>query len=234
MWGLIYKDMQLMKKDLLFGVLGVMFFSFPFIFAYTTDEFDAFILFIVIFEVCCIFFIISNVQSGIYSHDEYALWKNYIKCAPNGNRRQISAKYVINLGISVFGLVWCVICNVVINVIAEEKQYISAIYCIVFIGQIILNAIEMPFLIRFGEKQGKVVKILMFSVIAFVAVVYLLFGDLPKVNGAEEMVNYMVDIYYDLEAYNGKILKVLCGIAPCSLVLYYLSYKVSVKLTKYC
>ena len=48
MWGLIYKDMQLMKKDLLFGVLGVMFFSVPFIFAYTTDEFDAFILFIVI------------------------------------------------------------------------------------------------------------------------------------------------------------------------------------------
>ena len=233
MFGLIYKDMVIMKKDLMLGLLGVMFFSLPLLAAYSTDEFDAFILFVALFELACVFFIISNVQSGIYSHDESSLWQNYIKCAPKGMKRQILSKYIITLALSSFGLVWCIICNFLINIISGEKQYLSAIYVFLFISQILINSLEMPFVIYFGEKQGKVVKILMASLIGFVVLVYFLFGDLPKVNGVEEMVNYVVNLYYDADVYNVKALEKLLMVMPVALVMYYLSYVVAVRVTRY-
>ena len=91
----------------------------------------------------------------------------------------------------------------------------------------------MPFVIYFGEKQGKVVKILVATFIGFVVLVYFLFGDLPNVNGVEEMVNYVVNLYYDADVYNVKALGKLLMVLPVALVVYYLSYKVAVRVTKY-
>ena len=91
----------------------------------------------------------------------------------------------------------------------------------------------MPFVIYFGEKQGKVVKILMASLIGFVVLVYFLFGDLPKVNGVEEMVNYVVNLYYDADVYNVKALEKLLMVMPVDLVVYYLSYRVAARVMKY-
>jgi hypothetical protein len=87
--------------------------------------------------------------------------------------------------------------------------------------------VETPFLVRYGSKSGKQVKLLVLFGVVFLIIVYLLFGPLPDSNTIfDTIVNWFSS--------NDKLSGVLLGIAAILpymiLALYYISYRISCQL----
>ena len=178
----------------------------------------------------CIFVVISVVQAGIFTHDERKVWSAYITASPMGGNGQVLSKYYMTLLLAFAGVVWGFICDNICTLISGIQGSAASIYITIFFIQITLRAVEMPFIIRFGEKHGRTYKILIISVIAFVGVVYLLFGRLPENMSVNSFFEFIIRFSKNEAAVSTTMLGVAALFPYAALLLYYGSYKISCRL----
>lgn len=242
MFGLLYKDFIVMKKDLLLCLAGVLGFSVALFVPWgamleangiATEILNTEAMTYAIaplFSYLCIFFVVSTVQSGIFAHDEKRVWSAYITASPAGSDGQVLSKYYMTLLLSFAVIVWGSICDCICTYISGIQGSAAGIYITFFFVQIFLRAFEMPFIFCFGEKHGRTVKILLISVIVFAGIVYVLFGKLPENTSLDRFFDFLIRFSKNEAIVSNTMLTMAALFPYMALGLYYVSYKISCKL----
>jgi len=241
MRGLLYKDFAVIKKELLLSGVAILLFSIPLFLPWTaireanggaTDAesigimvFGVFPFFVYIF----IFGIIDAVQNGIYAHDERKVWSAFVMASPLRANAQVLSKYYLSLLLAFSVYIWGFVCDYISMLVTGVGGSASGIYTLFFWIHIIMRALEIPFLIRFGQSHGRICKILIMAVLVFIGIVYLLFGYIPENLSLDACFEFIFCLTSNQEMFSTAALGVVALLPYVAIALYYLSYKVSCK-----
>ncbi|MBO5387388.1 MAG: ABC-2 transporter permease, partial [Lachnospiraceae bacterium] len=200
MLGLLYKDLKIMKYEIIMMILEIVVISVCLFLPLRTwlGEGSAVVGMapvVVAFAVCIV---VSVVQSKIFSQDERRVWAYYMTSTPFTAKGQVLSKYYLSIGLSAVAMMWLLLCDSLVPLFTDQPGGGSLIYIAFFFGQTFGRAIEIPFIIRFGEKQGGSYKILFGLGIFFLFIVYLLFGPLPNFSNPD-FLEKIIDIFSNAE-----------------------------------
>lgn len=245
MAGLLYREFVLNRKNLLmiFGgellISSIMFFPLFYLNDATShiegDEvvtavseyISSIIALLSVFVYIMLFLTIGIFTASFFEADETKKWTYFITSTPLTDVGQIKEKYLFTLLLYIALFVWCYFIAVLSAALGGGANVMVAfeMLCIM----LVINAVEFPFLVRFGSKMGGHVKTAFFMVIMLVAFEYLFFGDLTVFGSPEKIYEFFLKLS-DSGAMS-DITLVLMAIFPYFAVgLYYLSYKISCKL----
>lgn len=235
MKGLLYKDFIYLKKYFIsvgsilamtvFTIICVTFFICA-VNGHTVENAYSSMYFMV-FGVILIFIIANSLSTSLFVLDEKPANINFLFSTPPAAKGHIQSKYysllIIQLGI----LLICFLVDIVRMLMIGEYAISSSGYCmILFCISLILLAIRIPFIIRYGSGISNTVRGTYIIVIIACLIIYGLFGDISFLLNEhklsfEEILSYLQ---------SGKVIFVLSFIPYISVLMYYLSYRISLKL----
>lgn len=175
------------------------------------------------------------VQNEFHKADEKRLPVCFAISSPAGVSGYVKSKYLSNLIVPFvlmcISLVTDTIACAIIDVGTDEIQPTSfmSLPMLLFQMIILLNSIELPFMIRFGVKKGSTLKAGVFLTIIAVAGIYFLFGDISMFGSMDDFMQFLIDV---MNGERGGTTKMaISALMPlATLALYYLSYLLSCKL----
>jgi len=241
MLGLIYKDYLLMKKEILMnGIIIVlasvlMFLPWETILqenAVVTDTLNGMTLSYVIMPLVSyflIFIILSGIQSNVFILDEKKRYSAFVISTPMTAQGQVLSKYYEVFLVAFAGFVWGGICDMITSLITGVAGSAMTIYATLFFVQIFLRAIDIPFTIRFGQKQGRMVKLFVLIAVTMIFIVYGLFGPIPEVD-SNSVIEAMIRWFLDEKKLSVMLSGIISLFPYVAFGMYYVSYKISVKL----
>jgi hypothetical protein len=171
--------------------------------------------------------LIASVQENLFSHDENKCYSAFVSSSPMMSKGQVLSKYYEMLLLSFVLLVWGEVCDYALCVVNNMSGETLGIRLCLFFLQLFLRAVETPFLVRYGSKSGKQVKLLVLLGAAFFVIVYLLFGPLPDSNNIFDTI---VKWFSSNDKLSGALLGVAAILPYMIFVLYYISYRISCRL----
>lgn len=236
MAGLLYKNWRQMFGNLMvLLVTQILCSATEILFAFfasaggemTADDLDILTALPTVLAFFMFFFVLMTYQDGLFGFDEKHSWTYFTISAPTGYAGQIRSKYYFLFAEFVAVFFFAFLTDVIVCGIVDDTAYSASMaYMLLFSLMLIWAAIEIPFIVRFGAANGLQIKGAVIGVIALIAMIYFLFGDIsifdePDVIAAiKEKLNTTASL---------GIIAVICGLA---IPLYYLSYRISVKLYK--
>ena len=222
--GLLYKEFFLLRGGLIFGVMfqtilsGVCI-SFPLI------GFDTKMI-ILLTSVCYYlsFLILALVNQELFTHDERRLWSAFVSSTPQAASGQVACKYYMILIENLVLLFFCYLTDVIVLCVADDVM-VSAITVGLFIFclRILIHAVEIPFIIRFGSNVGVAVKSVLLAFLVLILLCYGLFGDISFLFGDDPI----AAVYKFVTG--GKVVWIAALIPYVAAGAYYLSYCISVR-----
>lgn len=177
------------------------------------------------------FLAILCVSSESLANEERSIWASFAISSPLGARGQVKSKYYMVFILNSIALVWVVVFDYLFAAIYDDLMagISTSIGMLTMGASLLLSAIELPLLIRFGIKAGSVYKVILFLVIFIIVGIYLLFGDLSIFGTPEEFSMWLKSLFENEEFI--RVLTIFSGIEPMlTLGIYFLSYKLSCKL----
>ncbi len=244
MFGLFYKDLCVIKESAKFVLLGILFCSIflliPWESAFEAADLDidsnlinpeilTYTIMPLLAYGAIFLFFLSSLQSNIFAHDERRVWAFFVTATPLNHKGQVLSKYFLSIAISGLGVFWGMFMDMLNATIYGIQGSTSAICLLFFFGQTFMRALDIPFKIRFGEKNGTAYRLFTVAVMIFVVAAYLLFGPLPK-GGSDSIFELLINLFTNPDILTTAMLGFL-GIAPYVIMLmYYISYKISCKL----
>ncbi|MCM1507116.1 MAG: ABC-2 transporter permease [Ruminococcus flavefaciens] len=228
MGGLIYKDFLVNKKSI-FIALGAMLYCGIMMIIPVSDEsvkedMGMFMQLYGILLFVAMFIISGAFEGNIFKSDESKKWAYFITSTPM-LKKHIEAKYWL---VMIMSLATMFIISVfdALNCIISDTQSLQALIMLMFCIQIFMRAIEIPFLVRFGD-MGRYYKVGVFLLLVIIVGIYLLFGDLSHFGS--------IDSFYEwlFKALGGEVkaLQIFVAVLPfVAFGAYYLSYRVSCRL----
>ncbi|MBQ8135085.1 MAG: ABC-2 transporter permease [Clostridia bacterium] len=227
MFGLLYKDLLTHKKQLLSIVFVVGFFlGWTIVSPLADPDLNEWELDLVLaFSSIAVMLTIEMFEQGIFGADEMKKWQAFIASSADGIRRQIGAKYVFNAALS------CIVSNILTifftaaSAINGTDVNIAVMLLLQFLWlQLLIRAIETPFLIRFGSKQGNIFRMVLIGLLTMGVTIYGLFGDLSVFGSLESFLKWLNDYLTNSSSY-------IFYLTPAfTWIIYYISYKISCKL----
>lgn len=224
MRGLLYKDIMISIRYIIMFVFQVLIVMVGFFFFAPEIGKDSEVFYL----TKCVFFYIPFFIASICNGenlkmDEKHVWCNFVISSPQAVGGQVLCKYILllleNLFIYVLCLAGDLICCAVYGGIESSVWKIMLIYVALNTN---LNAIELPFMIRFGTSRGMQIKGSIFAVLFCAATIYFLFGDLSffrKHNG--------IDFSLELATSPIDLTKICIIMWVVSIILYAISYYIS-------
>lgn len=191
MKGYLYKELKQNRLFLFLTFLAAGCAAFlPIILVMISEETmakEAFLVFArdgILLRILCItlsFFASLAIQGLVFKGDDIKKWGYFVASNPKGIKGYIFTKYglvgamcVIMLASSVgFDCIFTLIANVIGGI---SVPYMAKIFLLLFFFQLLFNAIELTFTIRFGIKRGSIIKTIFLIVIFIVLVLILLFN----------------------------------------------------------
>lgn len=186
------------------------------------------------------FYLVSAVICLAFSHsntiacDESKKWACFIVSSPKGAKGQVLSRYTVIFLLSAITAASAVLMDLLIFIITKvvidvKPDMNIKIVAVLFFAMIFLDALELPFLFRFGSKRGAFVKMMMGLVIIIVVMIYLLFGPLPEdMDGFMDAVMQFIDDFR--HGITPKAVKIFCWVFPfVSLGAFVISYFISCK-----
>ncbi|MBQ7131422.1 MAG: ABC-2 transporter permease [Oscillospiraceae bacterium] len=172
-----------------------------------------------------VFFIFSMVIPEFFKKDEKGSWSSFAISSPQGAKGQIQSKYIIILIINLAILFTLFVADcIIVAIVGDMAASNLTIYMIIFCSMLAINAVEMPFYVRFGSSKGGNVKAAIISVVIIALMIYALFGDLTIFTGEnpiESIYNFFVE---------GKTIWIVALLPFVAIVLYVASYNISLRL----
>jgi hypothetical protein len=238
MIGLIYKDICIMKKSLIFNAVILLavslFFCFPWKRSLSewsgAQENEIYVAVFLIVPLFVWFFaaiLIGSVQEILFLHDENKCYSAFISSTPLAGNGQVLCKYYEMAMLSAVLLVWGAVCDQIICLVNGLSGSTLGMRMCFFFIQLFLRAVETPFMVRYGSKAGKQVKLLVLAGVAFLGIVYLLFGPLPDSDGVFEAVGRL---FLSREKTSAMRHWAEAALSCVVLALYYVSYRISCRL----
>lgn len=228
MAGHIYKNLYLCKGSIIFiTVMGVVCSGVCIstaVFETLSPSFEP-PEYALLFPICyfLVYFVASISLTSLFTGDERSSWVSFAASTPSAAKGQVLGKYYTILLVNVWITFICFISDMIVSLIVPELNSLMAVFFI-FICMMIYYSVSMPFSIRFGGDKGLAVAGVVAGLWVFGGIVYLLFGDIS---------------FFDTDDPLGAIRKWLSGewtvvvlaVLPyIAAALYYLSYRVSLKL----
>lgn len=176
-----------------------------------------------------VFSIIGGLQNDLFAHDEKKCYHAFVTSTPLTQKGQVRAKYLGALILILIGLAWAIICSFAAPIIGDATESTIKIALVFFSVQMLFSSFGLPFIIRFGEKRGDTFKMAFFAVFLFFGIVYLLFGPLPEIS-RDRIFETILEWIVDETKLSTLKTRVVTLAPPISLILYAISYAVSVKL----
>ncbi len=175
------------------------------------------------------------VQNEMHKGDEKRLPVCFAIASPVGVKGYVKSKYLSNLilpfGLMCISLFTDLIAAAIADLQMEDAEPTSFISMIMMVFQvtILLNAIELPFMFRFGVKKGANLKAAFFISILAAAGIYFLFGDISMFGSMDDFMQFLLDVMNGKRG--GTTMLAISALLPLvTLALYYLSYLLSCKL----
>ncbi|WP_019680364.1 ABC-2 transporter permease [Ruminococcus flavefaciens] len=231
MAGLLYKELRLTRFVFILFLISEMIFwtLLGCLFGLSDDDvtLKAFSLVAGLFIVISTFFA-GIVESGIFSGEERKKWAYYVASTPVGVSGYIGAKYVTTL---IFSMAVVLLHTLVLSAYSQLTGRCGSLTLLVvalFYIQLFMRSVEIPLVVRFGNKTGNSLKLAGLLAILIVGVVYMLFGDTSVFNNMDNFWEWLFSVLKDRKKLNTLILSI--GIMTVAVLpLYYLSYRLSVK-----
>ncbi|MCH5275836.1 MAG: ABC-2 transporter permease [Lachnospiraceae bacterium] len=175
------------------------------------------------------YLIAGAMQTSTYMGDDSKKWGYFIASGPAGVKGYIYTKYMLILGMCMLFVFSMEMSDILYGTFCSsvtEQPYISlsTFFIVLFYIQLFLRAIDMPFIVRFGIKQGSIIKIILF--VATLLIMVIIFAASPSAMFAfSEAVENLTGNE------PGNLMLVITGMFPyVSIGLFILSYKISCKL----
>ncbi|MCM1468087.1 MAG: ABC-2 transporter permease [Alistipes sp.] len=225
MAGLLYKELILNRKNLLCIALGEFFASLfiliPLIPNAPLNDMEYVMGFFSTFSFFMMFLIMGMMASGIFQTDEFKKYAYFISSSPLTHTGQIGAKYLFTLLLYLALLLWCDFLTAFSSVLGATANFTIAFEMFWFM--LIANAVEFPFIARFGSAVGNHVKTAFLTVVTLIAFEFVLFGNTEKLFG-------LIKKMSDASTLPDGVLVLIAAIPYFAAGLYFLSYKISCKL----
>jgi hypothetical protein len=227
-----------MKKSLIFNAVILLavslFFCFPWKHSLSewsgAQENEIYVAVFLVVPLFVWFFaaiLIGSVQEILFLHDENKCYSAFISSTPLTGNGQVLSKYYEMVMLSAVLLVWGAVCDGIVCVVNGLSGNTFTIRISFLLLQLFLRAVETPFMVRYGSKAGKQVKLLVLAGVAFLGIVYLLFGPLPDSDGVFEAVGRL---FLNREKTSAIRHWVEAALSCVVLALYYVSYRISCRL----
>lgn len=175
------------------------------------------------------------IQGELHKGDEKRLPVYFAIASPAGVNGFVKSKYISTFLIPFAVMNICLLTDLtacaIADVSTDEVQATSfmGIYTSMFMLILLLNAIELPFMVRFGVKKGANLKAVIFVSLIAAAGIYFLFGDISMFGTMEDFMQFLIDLSNGKRG--GTAMAAVSALAPLVTgTLYFLSYKLSCKL----
>lgn len=231
MAGLLYREFVLNKKNLLciaggLAVTSLIMFT-PFIAKGDFMETKILTDLLSVFVFLMLFLVLGLMTASIFEADESKKWAYFITSTPLTDVSHVKEKYLFTLLLYIALFLWCDFLAVLSAALGGAANAMVAF--IMLCVMITMNAIEFPFLVRFGSKAGSYVKTSIIMLLMLIAFEYFFFGDLSIFGGSEKIYE-LFEKLSDTSLMSDISLVLLAVFPYISAGLYFLSYKLSCKL----
>lgn len=171
-------------------------------------------------------FVLFSVTNGeLFRYDEREKWCCFAASTPQTSKGQVQVKYYFTLAANSVILFVCMLCDAVYMAFVGDTSASSiSVGVMFFCLSLFMNALEYPFFFRFGSDHGGQVKGASTWAVILLILIYLLFGDISfllNVNLAE----FLLGLFSSTAT-----LWAMALMPVVSLVLFYLSYLISLKM----
>lgn len=231
MLGLLYKDMILKKRLLILLAVGLVICSafaggIAFISRNSSEQDNDYAVRILAMLYLVFIYAADSIESSLFGIDETRGWMSFITSTAKGARGQIKAKYLGTLMLSSFVTHWCYFTDIFASVINDKAGgMLSMTVITMFFVQLTFKAVEIPFVVYFGEKNGNNVKVGILLILIFAVGIYFLFGDLSLFGSMDDFMKWLTELI------TGEgMLKISAVVPYISIALYYFSYRISCRL----
>ncbi len=231
MAGLLYKELVLNRRNIISMAVAELVIS-SLIFMPLFDDGvheEADILVSLISTVMIpVMFLSLGMIAGFFEVDETKKWAYFISSSPVTQTGHIRTKYIFTFLMYTALLVWCYYLSAFAAVLGGSINMSIAVFMQWIM--LIFNAVEFPFMIRFGTKAGGYIKSAFMIALMLIFIEYALFGDISAFSDPEKIFGFIIEKLSETTAMS-DIALVLNALLPVAAAgLYYLSYKISCKL----
>jgi hypothetical protein len=124
----------------------------------------------------------SGFIMSVFLGDDNKLWAFFAASTPNGVKRYIYNKYVLCFALTGIYMVMSIFSENLYDTIrfvvsGTESANITNVFILMFFMLIFFNSIDIPLMIRFGQRKGSIIKTTATLIIATVGVV--IFDNMP-------------------------------------------------------
>ncbi len=229
MLGLLYKDIVSNKKTMIpmFLIIGALELGMLVVMISVTvfgsEKLKDWELGLV-YMLCSIniFFILLFLEPCINQNDEMKKWQAFIASTEDGVKKQVGSKYLMCFFMTT---VFYNLLNLIGSVSSAAMELDITLFQTLGVQliwlQLLLYAIEMPFMLAFGVKKGEKIREIICLLLALAAGIYLCFGDLSIFGDPVKFLFWLRDFVQD----SGNYFLLLTP--PVTLILYYISYCIS-------
>lgn len=175
-------------------------------------------------EAGILFMGMSMFTSDFFRIDEKATTACFICSTPKSVKAQVAAKYFFILIIGLCILSADFIVDYILMIVTRGAVSCMMVSFQTFCITLLTNAIELPFVIRFGAAKGAAIKGAVLGSVMILLVIYGLFGDISFFLGSDPIGAFIEFMSGDGPMWTMALTPYVCA------ALYYLSYHLSVKL----
>ena len=224
MIGYFYKDLLLSKFAILTQITFLGIISLMSILFATLPQGSLAPL--VLLEFCA--FLLTNViNQHLFQADERRTWQYFALSTPQKEQGQIGSKYILVLLVNLVTLLWLLLLDCVFGHMAEKPGLSTSSALLLFFSlMLVMDAIEMPFVFRFGSTYGAKYKGFLLLGIFGVVAIYLLYGDISFLRTGDPLSAFLGKLQ------GGTLHRFLDLLPYIAVVLYFLSYCLSLKIMK--
>ncbi len=176
------------------------------------------------------FLSVSGLLLSVFHGDDKKLWAYFTASVPQGVKKYLYTKYVLSFAMCGLYFVSSYVAETLVATIrwfaiGEEMGSFMSIQIIIFFALVFMNSFVIPLMLRFGEKRGSLINVIIILSLAIAAIVIL--SILPR--DIQDKVFEWLSGFMTGE--HGDLTMLLIGLfSALSVVAYILSYKLSCKL----
>ncbi|WP_432650985.1 ABC-2 transporter permease [Huintestinicola sp.] len=176
------------------------------------------------------FFSVSGLLLSVFHGDDKKLWAYFIASAPKGVERFLYTKYVVSFAMCGLYFVSSYVAETILAslswaVLENELMSFTIISIIVFFMLILMNSFSIPMMLRFGEKKGSIINVIIMLCLAIAAILILSLVPMEIQDKIFAwLASFLTNDFTDLTV-------LLMGLFPVvSMGAYILSYKISCRI----
>lgn len=178
-------------------------------------------------ETISLFAVMTTIGFGMFSlatfsYDEISKSDKYITTFPLTRKQIVLARYILVIGATILGSIIGFVLGLIVSLaINHTFPNMYEELCIVMggiFGIAFIEAVQVPSIYKFGSEKGRMVLFFAILAIAILGTILFYIGKMLNISISLETINYVIEHYF------------LIIFALIVAVMYYISYRISVKI----